>query len=1144
MPSPHIEFNKLLFNPRAIRKNLFENLKTNYTFEDQKSVIKHLPKSYLTFITRGCIVKDIKDLGNNDNSVKYDYEILLNWYCHQIMQHSSLINSFLSQRKKFENDFLLGRYSESMSALDSIASSSQSLWSIENQFLQVQFEKGLEFNFQLLNSYQNLGIRDRAFYFLAHFFSFKVEEDISYFGYETSLKSSYSGIPMHYVNFFNYRLNTITQNIGNLEELLSVYNRYPIIDKYLLIRDVFADFAKKDKENTKRELALERSKYLITEINDELLNKIIYYVDSNSAIKDFPASQKSEIIDLYTLGKYEDVIVEARDFLKINADDFSILEVYVKAHIYLNVELNQISNNSCFLNNISHSLFLYLKKEKDPNEAFVDLLSQANSISGFDFSKQLISFLQQNMLIDDSDREPTAYFYSMDYNPLHHNCFSTYTEKSNFLQMYKSVTADFFTSIFSNEELGEIEDIIPNYRYSYYKGIYYYEQGRFDDCRNTLHPLVGTCKHVGFLYENIVNILFKCYVDLSDLDSAIDLYVSTLLYNEELVSRIDTKTAIKFIEEQSYKNVKHENINFPIFISQSAAEIHSKYIAYDLYMRSLNAKRPTELLKIIEKFGAAEFLFLRVVANAKIISRKVLVFKNSLEVIKERIEICQALSKLDNNYISEYTKEISELTKRMTVQQRIKQIDQSMIYVDENGLISHEMGDINKSFNRFRTISELMNHNKIDPKGISYDALLDLIVGNIDTNTYKKSTRKTDLHFELFVQLFVQVRDKFLFSNYYGLDYYISQRIRHGTIIGQIRKLFQELNLVTSKSSEEGQYLPNEFWSVTELKLDDEIRELFENRMSEFSKTIDTLITDLKDKFIQIKTEDPKTVQTGWFNYMYIPAWHKDYLYSFFNKKISLITDFNEFIDSIFDILWDMTSQNLKKIRAGIDESVKGTLIEYLDELETDLSSILTRNQSGKIMKSIADCRTNVQSGVDIVGRWFNRSKNDEIDFTLADAFNTSLQIVNNINSPFVIKFNECLESLTLFKGLFFTHFVDLLKIFITNTFNYYKGNQLLSQTADVTFNLQEEILLIDFVSTLSDIDISNDVLANKIDEIKYGLLSANYSSLRGEGKSGFYKANNIIKNAFRDKSNEIVLELRENKFVVKIIISTKNLIV
>ena len=62
----------------------------------------------------------------------------------------------------------------------------------------------------------------------------------------------------------------------------------------------------------------------------------------------------------------------------------------------------------------------------------------------------------------------------------------------------------------------------------------------------------------------------------------------------------------------------------------------------------------------------------------------------------------------------------------------------------------------------------------------------------------------------LFRELFHQVRYAFLYSNEHGLDSYLSVRIRHQTIKGALRSIFERHNLVSEK--ENGVYAEIGFW--------------------------------------------------------------------------------------------------------------------------------------------------------------------------------------------------------------------------------------------------------------------------------------------------------------------------------------------
>jgi hypothetical protein len=392
--------------------------------------------------------------------------------------------------------------------------------------------------------------------------------------------------------------------------------------------------------------------------------------------------------------------------------------------------------------------------------------------------------------------------------------------------------------------------------------------------------------------------------------------------------------------------------------------------------------------------------------------------------------------------------------------------------------------------------------------------------------------------------LFLEIRDKFLFSNQFGLDYYLSQRIRHGSIINQIRKSFLELNLITSKNTKDGNYTTNRYWLDQVKNLSEGEKIKFENILNEFSKNIDNIIFNLKDKHIQIKTEDPKTNQSGWFDYSYIQIWHYNTMSDLFIEKFQFITDFSTFCVEMFDFLWSITTRNLNSIRTLINKDVKNEIIETLDKLELDLKSTLGSNTPNRIIQNIATCRTNVQSDIDVVIRWFSKSKNDEVDFELDDAFNTSLKIVHNINSPLSVNFKKNIIFSKKIKGQYFTHFVDLLKIFITNIFDYENKNEILDNNNEINIFEKNDKLNIEFINPLADNE-NIEQLQLKVQKIVETLNQANYyKEIRGEGNTGFNKATNIIKSVFLDKDNDIRFNIESNSFKVMCEINYKRLIV
>ncbi len=1143
MNTKYLQFKKNLYNKDVNKKVLFDFLKINYSFSEQEYIINKTPRVFESLIFGTPFFSSIIEFGKRKLDYFESEETELNWYVHLFKKYSGELNLFLEKKKAYEINFLLGNYSKSGEILDEIKSITFSYWGLENKFLQTQYEKGLEFNLKLLNRSKNQEVSDPAFFYLVHFFSNKVEEDISYFSYINALENSINwGMSKDYKSYFLYRLNSVSHDFHNKGGLLWASSNLSLIDKYMLYKDIVASILSKQPIEEEYYFIKTHCIYLSNYLEDSFFSNALFFAFKENQKFTIKENDEIRLIDLFTLGKYDDVILNSKRYFLKNVS-FCIIEIYVKSHLHLGKDLQHIGDNKSVLNVLLRLTYNILLREKISNEAVIELLTIANALSSFHISKEIVAFLNYHISKENNiETRIKSFLFSKDNNPIYFDIFENVDSMQSYLKRISednSITVDFFQEILNDTNIKRLE--IPEYRISFYSAINYFNNKNYKSCKLEIEKILKEVENISYLKEQCLKLLFFSFVELLEYNNAIDLYVNNYILSPLLVSKINAEKLSEIIVRTKWKNINHSNINFPIFIYLSHSDIHPKYISYDLYMRTQNILTPSKLHEIEGLEFAQKIFFLKNIATPKIISRKAIVFKNSTDVLKERISICQYLSKIDERNNDEYNKEISDITQRLTVQQRIKEIDESKIYIDENGILEKELTEVQKGFNRFRNISQLLKESNIDATGIGYDALYDLLKGNIDADTYKTSIRKTDIHFELFTQLFLEIRDKFLFSNQYGLDYYLSQRIRHGTIINQLRKSFKTYNLITTKSSKSEGYLPNIYW-VNKLDIKNETKTEFEQRLNLFSSNIDNIISNLKNKYIQIKTEDPKTNQTGWFDYMYIPLWNSTWLYSLFIKELQFFTDFEGFVKSIFEILWEITGRNLSLIRERLNQEVKNELISELDKLEVELKRLLPNKEGVSLFRSIAECRTNIQADVDYVITWFNKSKNDEIDFTFDDALNTSLQIVNNIISPNTLDVKiQNNTSKQLIKGMYFTHFVDLTKIFLTNIYDYYSKVEIEDKETTIVASEENGLLVLVFSNSLreeEDINNLKSIIRKKQDEAEKHI-----KGIRGEGSTGFPKANNILKNVFKN-NNLLDFDINKEKFIVKCEIQLNNLIV
>jgi hypothetical protein len=1139
------EFKALLYNGKINKKHLFQALKNDYTFEEQKSLLSKTPTIFNGLIHGNIFPKGYNSIGYNERSSSVNLQIEINWIINEVLKYSNEINDFIINKIEFEKKVLIGRYVESENVLNKIESEiSKSYWGIESKLIQLKNEKGIEGIIEYYNQIKELESKDPAYYFLSSYFFYKIEDDVTIISYQKELNNLRNKLEddNDYREYFEYRLNHFEYIYNNFERSLWVASIHPIIDKYLLLRDYIAHICSKPDFDFSDTLFLSQLNLIAKEISDPLINKSLQ-LSNISKIKISKDKSLFDVYDLYTQGQYEEVINQLDKLLFSNPSNSSLSILYIKSLHHLKREYAiPLELENTILGSIMYQLYRFMDRGEESGEALIELMTISNGIQSFDFAKQLMSFLE-NFFYETNENifSKKAYFFTREDNIFDYKIFNTNQSKKEYLDKYDNVvTADFFKSLLDDLNRLEESENIPKERLLHYKALFLNERGEHKKAEPILEEALKYSDNINFIYEKILISLFECYIKLDKFGKAINLYVDNYLKNVNLLKQIEIKKiALKIAKTYRFKNVETNDINISIFIALSDIDTSNIYVSYNLFLKSLAVKKPSEMEKYFTSINKGKLIvFLKLVCSTKVLSRSVLVFKTSIQVLEERLLINQILIKLDSDNQEDYSREITKLTRDLNVQKRKKEIDQSKIHVDEFGLSNSELKQIKKGFDRYRNISEILKVSSFEGVGIEASSLIKLLLGEIDSTTYQESVKKTDYQFTIFRQLYIDIRDKFLFSDKFGLDYYLSTRIRHGTIEGQLRRSFNNTRIITNRSKEKGVYVDDTLWSK-KLGLKGAKNKEFQKRIKSFSQNIDDIILELKNDCIQIKTEDPNTSNKGWFEFGYY--YHTDVYNKLYTNKCQYISDFDELVLTVLDYLWELTEISLNIIRNAINYSVRDYILEEIDAFEKEIRDILGEIDCKDLFTQITNCRTSVQKDIDKVAAWFKRSKSFDIDFIIDDVVASSLDTINNIDPDNKLILKENINFTGLLKGKYFTHFDDLLKIFFNNIVAYMLAGEKEIIKSEITIFEEKNYLKIIITNSLKENTNEEEfkkLIAEKFEKVH------TIAGLREEGNSGLIKASNIISNVFRDSSNEINAIVENKKIKINCSIALKNLIV
>ena len=905
-------------------------------------------------------------------------------------------------------------------------------------------------------------------------------------------------------------------DINQFNFILNYESSSSLIDRYLTLKKIIQVLLTYEKFTV---VAEEKLVILKKYIQD----RDLYYAENNN-FKSY-----LNLIDDFLKGNFEEVVDGAQTHLKLNPSDLLIIDLYIKSLISLNRKYNPIIKNDSILNKISEYLYNIYTKNDKTNKSIESILKLSYQLSSFDVGLGLyFLFYQCYSFKLPNQRELLRFVYNknlpllFNYSILKHKILEGYTK---ILNDQNGIFNDIICDIINGKKENQFK-VIDGVCYSIkllISGEFQIFIDEYDEAIKFYEILINEYKENEWLYEEAIIALFYCYYKKNEYNKCINIYVSNYFKNSNFVNRFFLGEIHNKIEKSRFKVVEH-NIELVIFYHLTKHDNHYTYFAYEYFLKNISVTKPSEINPNIKLTHDYLVYFLDNICTQEILKYSTL-FGSTKDILNERIKVYQILLSNDSSNESKYINEINKITQNLAILEGIQQVDQSKIYVDEKGLITNDLKDFEDSFNRYLQISSLIEENSLLILDLNSSAVKVLkIKDRIDKNS-DEPTATTDMKFELFRNLFDEVRDKFLFSNRHGLDSYLSTRIRHGTLLGQLRVQFQDQNLITLRDKKDEKYMINSYWENKLTHLIKNKKEKLQAYLAVFSKDIDLLINSIKEEYIQISTE--KRINHGLFQFDFSNI----ELAILFKAKYAKIKRFNDFIELVLGDLWTRTELNLEIVRNFITRDIGTQINAKLNELEKNIKSILDTSESQEFMTRIANCRTNVQVEISKISEWFKRREMSINDFKIEKVINTGLEITNKISKTVfnLNKVDKNIKSMTILKGEYFIHLFDLIRIFLDNIVN---NARLSSEELKINIVITEDenFLNITIINNLTSSTNINS-LEEIINSIKTKLrATSDFEITKKEGGSGFFKAMKILKYDLQNQANQFDFFINSRK--------------
>lgn len=963
-----------------------------------------------------------------------------------IILFSEHINTYIKLKAKYEKNLFSENYYEAFVILKELENSCGiSMWSCGQNLILEEQLRGLEGNKKKLEGY----IKDNSSILIntmLNFLSSLAENNMSFNNYQDNLeiflKSIEDDKPLY--EYFFYKFKIIDNGaLPPASIILQIDSQISLIDTY----NSFIELLQIYSYSNSQEYLYEIIAQIYVNINDyRLFNLLITGSNKSFLNKMNPNNDVCDIIENYTKGNYSYTLTQLEKYLEKKPDDFQMVILLIKTNIYMGKSIN-ISQKR----NLVYALYNIYAMNSLAKESLNNVYSYLKRYSGTTWKYKLYGII--NRKLNNNTNERISYLSQINDHTRTLNFVNVIDEiesKKNFLKIYAekcTTTFSLYLYIIGLTEVLETE--CDSVRLNFYISCRYMVNAEFEKAIEILEKLRKEIPIDNYYYlERIVRYLYNSYVNNDNFEKAINLIVEAYFTNELLIKRCNLKLIIKKFRTKRVHKI-HKLIKFPIFTYlDSKSDYKTQRIAFSNYLDSNNVKDLSDFFTVLKSENTHDSVFLldRICTQYQL-KRDIRLSKTSHQADIVRIEILKCLSQLDSKNKKKYLDEVELITTKISISERVKQINKNKIYVDVDGLKFEFRDILLENYNKYLLLKSF------DKNILGVDIYDKNYLENLLSKMSKRILNDVKYSQEIIIlrNIILRITEEFLKNENFGLDTYLSSRIRHGYCKSQLTTFLREKNLMLMSSDDQSKdYNINEFWDS---KISDEQANDYltlKGYLKEFTIEIENKVEEIKNVWIKIKIQEN---DIGFFDFS-----------NFINEMLLVdndnIEDFDLFFNQIIQTLWLITEKNLSVIREKITVELHAFYFNNLNLLESRVNTLSESTLSNileEINKGINLCKSDVEKVISEFSNVFYRADVTYKDFTLNELFETCLSIEQKLQKNFnKTNIEKLISNKFKYSGHYFPYFVDIIIMLFNNALEHNGFDDY--ENMDIKLELSEEL--------------------------------------------------------------------------------------
>ena len=972
-----------------------------------------------------------------------------------------VISAYLTLRVSFFKKFAAGDYNAAEAVLDEIdAECGKSLWTIENRICLLNISEGFEAQKKFVTVETKKFARSN-FAFMTASIGERNEPRVTAEAFEQRLRhrSSSWEITSGQIAHIFYRLcNIVEPQEDQFAAILAHEATYSAIDLYEAVLDLVR--RSKRMRFIEPTTALAAVRYL-DEISDERKTALMRYLTDEITVVEHASPTQYQLA--FSRGEYAEVVRKTTALLE--SAPWNIDAIVTCAKALANVPLTY-EGSSWLAKTIIPELKIFFSGDEAASQAVDLIMKLANNFRHADFSVPLIVLMKSRTF----------------------RWFDRVIEQASLIQIFLRDAAPFFSSCATTDIqyaqvacTGDFERTAQMYNLIIH--------GDFEGalpCAAQLkisvspyYRTLGRSLHAHLLARTLA------------FSRAIEDSVESLV---DLSFPIEFTPLLTVLKDRGYRHLKSMSGSaalasaFHIYIAyteNSDKEVSLK-VAWKNFLSEHGVTRPS-MYRPMGGYSAVERYFLSEVCvqDAMEFGQA---FTSQLDLDRERMAICVNLANDDHSRAEKYNQEIVDLTRRINIEEGVELLESSRVFVDEIGIQKWARKNLESQFLRY---IDYLSVGLVDSVQ-QLEAELSKILNAPDNQITNLRNYLDDYDItadSLIEGVLRELSQAFLQLPRFGLDSFLSSRVRHGSFVGYIRGPLEARKMVTKKNTSSGKYYDNDVmldrWQISGEKE----RRAVNGRLAALSASIDHVLDEMVARYLHVKS---RSYPDGMVTYATehglgagsIKAWVV-MLKTSLTKKASLEMLVSYSVENFF---WPAIRLSLGSVKQYVQTELAEQLISLLQNFYVSLEGVTDKDQREFVMTDIQGAISELHDALRRVSLWFDLPKaNTQIlSMPLERALEIGLISTKNSRPEFnpSVSWDIQPESNVTIRGASIGVLNDIAFLVFANISKHsgFEGNQSKEQGPRVWISMQK-------VGGAIKVYCRNEISSSKsIDDIKNGI--------------------------------------------------------